>query len=275
MTESDIRLSFFLGIFTVVMLWEFFACKRKLNTNKSKRWFNNIALVALDTLIVRLLLPAGAVGIALWADESNFGLLHLVSLPVPVAIILSVIILDLVIYWQHRMFHQVPLLWRLHQVHHADCDIDVTTALRFHPIEILISMLIKFAAVLLIGAPALAVVFFEVVLNGMAMFNHGNIRLPKAWDALLRIVLVTPDMHRVHHSVLPHETNSNYGFNISLWDKLFSSYHAQPDAGHDGMTIGLNQYQHQPTDALLWMLRLPLNSAAMTYAKNNQGGNHE
>lgn len=275
MTESGIRLSFFLGIFTAVMLWELLARKRQLNTSKSKRWLNNITLVALDTLIVRLLLPAGAVGIALWAEASDLGLLNLVALPSSLAIVFSVIVLDMVIYWQHRLFHKVPLLWRLHQVHHADRDIDVTTALRFHPIEILISMLIKFVAVVAIGAPAMAVVIFEVVLNGMAMFNHGNISMPKAWDTLLRAVLVTPDMHRVHHSVNRHETNSNYGFNISLWDKLFSSYHAQPDAGHDGMTIGLHQYQQQPTDALLWMLRLPLNAAALTYAKPNKGENHE
>ncbi|MDX8387135.1 MAG: sterol desaturase family protein [Ghiorsea sp.] len=266
--EGSLRLIVFVSIISVVMLWEFIQPKRMLTQNKIQRWFNNLTLVLLDGLIVRLLLPLGAVGIALWAEEQHIGLFNVLELGKLTSIIVTIILLDMIIYWQHRMFHKVPLFWRLHQVHHADRDIDVSTGLRFHPIEILISMLIKFAAVLLLGAPVIAVVLFEIVLNGMAMFNHGNIKLPKPIDSLLRLIIVTPDMHRVHHSVLKHETNSNYGFNISLWDKMFGSYHAQPDLGHQNMTIGLEQHQKQATHSILWMLRLPFISDGGVYAKN-------
>jgi sterol desaturase/sphingolipid hydroxylase (fatty acid hydroxylase superfamily) len=257
MTDQELRTYAFFSIISTVIIWEFFQSKRPLKQSKSKRWFNNLALIGLDSLIVRFLLPAGAVGIATWAEERGFGLLNTVELNTTLSIILAVIILDMIIYWQHRLFHVVPILWRLHQVHHADRDIDVSTGLRFHPIEILVSMMIKFTAVILLGAPAAAVILFEVILNGMAMFNHGNIKLPKTLDTWIRILFVTPDMHRVHHSILKHETNSNYGFNMSIWDKVFGSYHAQPDMGHQNMTIGLEQYQAQPTHSILWMLRLP------------------
>jgi len=265
---QELRLFAFLSIISLVLIWEFIKPKRQLTQSKANRWFNNISLVVLDSIVVRLLLPFGTVGVALWAQENEVGLLHHLNLGETLSIVLAIIILDLIIYWQHRLFHKVPLLWRLHQVHHADRDIDVSTGLRFHPIEILLSMLIKFAAVLLLGVPAIAVVLFEVILNGMAMFNHGNIQLPKALDSILRLLLVTPDMHRVHHSVLKHETNSNYGFNISLWDKLFGSYLAQPDLGHTQMTIGLEQYQNESTHSILWMLRLPFISSGGNYAQN-------
>ncbi len=267
MTENDIRLTFFIGIFFSVMLLEFVFAKRILTTPKSKRWFNNLGLVALDVVLVRLLIPTTAVGAALWADEQQIGLFNSITLAPAFSVIIAVICLDLVVYWQHRIFHRVPLLWRLHQVHHADRDIDLTTGLRFHPIEILISMAVKFAVILILGAPAMAVIIFEIILNGMAMFNHGNIKLPKILDGWLRLLFVTPDMHRVHHSVLKHETNSNYGFNISFWDKLFGSYHAQPDQGHQGMTIGLNQYQSQPTHSILWMLTLPFTHKGGQYSQ--------
>jgi len=255
--DLDFRLLAFLSIISLVIFWELIKPKRVLNQSKKKRWLNNLALVGLDSLLIKFLLPAGAVGVAIWADQQGLGLLNNIEIPVLFAIISTIIILDMIIYWQHRLFHKIPMLWRLHQVHHADRNIDVSTGLRFHPLEILLSMFIKFGAVILLGAPVAAVILFEIILNGMAMFNHGNIKLPKMMDACLRLLIVTPDMHRVHHSILKHETNSNYGFNISLWDRMFGSYHAQPDMGHQNMTIGLEQYQQQPTHSILWMLRLP------------------
>ncbi len=268
MSDQEIRSYAFIGIISTVIIWEWLAPKRPLLQSKFKRWANNLALIGLDTLLVKLLLPAGAVGVALWAEEKGYGLLNNVEISPMLATVFTVVILDMIIYWQHRLFHVVPVLWRLHQVHHADRDIDVSTGLRFHPIEILLSMLIKFVAVIALGAPAMAVVLFEVILNGMAMFNHGNIRLPQALDSVIRALLVTPDMHRVHHSVFKHETNSNYGFNLSIWDRIFGSYHAQPDMGHDKMTIGLEQYQGDtPTASLLWMLKLPFTEDGGIYSR--------
>lgn len=270
MTDQEVRTYAFISIISLVIFWEFIAHKRPLTQSKIKRWLNNFGLIIVDTVVVKLLLPAGAFGVALWAESKGLGLLNNINISPIMATVATVIILDMIIYWQHRLFHVVPLFWRLHQVHHADKDIDVSTGLRFHPIEILISMLIKFAAVIALGAPAAAVVLFEVILNGMAMFNHGNIRLPKALDSLIRLLLVTPDMHRVHHSVFKHETNSNYGFNLSLWDKIFGSYHAQPDLGHDNMTIGLEQYQgNTPTSSLLWMLKLPFTQSGGIYSQKD------
>jgi len=270
MTDQELRTYAFLSIIIIVMIWEFVLPKRKLNQSKAKRWLNNVALVALDTVLVKILLPAGAFGVAIWAESKGLGLLNNVDLSPAIKIVAAIIILDMIIYWQHRLFHVVPLFWRLHQVHHADRDIDVTTGLRFHPVEIFLSMLIKFVAVIALGAPAIAVIMFEVILNGMAMFNHGNIRLPKALDSFIRILFVTPDMHRVHHSIFKHETNSNYGFNLSIWDKLFGSYHAQPDLGHDNMTIGLEQYQEKtPTSSILWMLKLPFTEKGGIYSQPN------
>lgn len=250
------RLAVFAGGFAMLAALQMLLPRRKLSEGV-RRWPANLAMVALDALIVRLLLPMGAVGAASWADARHWGALHQWPLGEPAASIVAIVALDLVIYWQHRLFHRVPLLWRMHMVHHADREIDVTTALRFHPLEILVSMLIKMAAVVVIGAPVVAVFIFEITLNAMAMFNHANIALPRWLDAALRLLVVTPDMHRVHHSVRVEETNSNYGFNLSLWDRLFGSYRAQPAAGHQGMTIGLAHLQHAPTARLGWMLRLP------------------
>lgn len=254
--ESLIRLSLFFGVLAVMAVWELLAPRRPLKQGR-RRWAGNLGIVMIDSLIVRLLFPLGAVGIAFWAEARSFGLLHMVELPAEASVILAVILLDLAIYLQHVVFHAVPLLWRLHMVHHADRDIDVTTGLRFHPIEIVLSMLIKMSVVALLGAPAVSVLIFEVLLNGMAMFNHSNIRLPQAADRVLRLFVVTPDFHRVHHSVIRRETNSNYGFNLSLWDRIFATYRAEPQAGHRGMTIGLEQFQNEPTHRILWMLRLP------------------
>jgi sterol desaturase/sphingolipid hydroxylase (fatty acid hydroxylase superfamily) len=241
--EPIIRLVGFACVFAPMALWEFWAPRRKLSVGRGRRWPNNLAIVVIDTVLVRLLIPTAAVGVALIASGYGFGLFNQTSWPLTVEALLGFLILDLVIWGQHVMFHRVPWLWRLHRMHHADLDIDVTTGLRFHPIEILLSMLIKMATVALFGIPAVAVILFEVVLNATSMFSHSNARMPGWLDRLLRLVVVTPDMHRVHHSIDPSETNSNYGFNMPWWDWLFGTYRAAPKAGHDGMTIGLPMFR--------------------------------
>jgi len=256
MNDATIRLAVFVGVLAAMALLQLLFPRRQLQLGY-RRWPANLALVAVDIVFVRLLLPTGALGIAIWAEQAGFGLFHWLGIGGGVAVLLSLLLLDLLIYAQHVMFHAVPILWRLHRVHHADQEIDVSTGLRFHPIEILISMLIKMGAVALLGAPAIAVLLFEILLNGMAMFNHSNVRLPLRFDSMLRTLLVTPDMHRVHHSVLVSETNSNYGFNLSLWDRLFGSYVAQPEYGHDAMRIGLPDFQSGRSDSLKDLLLLP------------------
>ena len=223
-----IRLGFFAGIFGLMAIWEVAAARRELTSSKSSRWFGNLGVILLDTLIVRLLFPTAAVGMALMVEEFGWGLFNLFSVPYWVAVLVSVAVLDCAIYLQHRMFHVIPVLWRLHLVHHADLDIDVTTGLRFHPIEIVLSMLIKLAVVSVLGPPVLGVLIFEVSLNGSAMFNHGNVRIPLPLDRVLRWIIVTPDMHRVHHSVDNVEHNTNFGFNLSCWDRLMGTYQDQP-----------------------------------------------
>jgi len=254
--EAWIRLSLFVGVLAVMAVWELLAPKRVLVQGYS-RWPGNLGIVVVDGVVVRLVFPAGAIGAALWAAEHGWGVLNLVELPGWLSLFIAVALLDLAIYLQHLLVHAVPILWRLHMVHHADLDIDVTTGLRFHPIEIIFSMLLKIVVVVLLGAPAMAVLIFELILNGMAMFNHSNVRLPQAIDSVVRCLLVTPDMHRVHHSVIRRETNSNFGFNLSIWDRLFSTYTAQPQMGHKNMLIGLEQFQDRPAHRLAWMLRLP------------------
>jgi sterol desaturase/sphingolipid hydroxylase (fatty acid hydroxylase superfamily) len=219
------------------------APRRKQTIGRGQRWPSNIGVVVLDTLLVRLVFPTAAVGVALLAEAHGWGLLHALNAPAWLSIISSVILLDLAIYLQHVLFHAVPVLWRLHRVHHADLEFDVTTGARFHPIEILLSMGIKLGVVAALGAPAVAVLIFEVLLNATSMFNHGNVRLPQRIDPVLRWIVVTPDMHRVHHSVVPRETNSNFGFNLPWWDRLCGTYRAQPAAGHGGMTIGIEQFR--------------------------------
>jgi sterol desaturase/sphingolipid hydroxylase (fatty acid hydroxylase superfamily) len=270
--ESAIRLGFFAGVLVLMAVWEMLAPRRRLSTAKPFRWFSNLGLVALNTLAVRLLVPLGAVGVAVAAEEHGWGLFHNVVVPGWLAVALSVVALDLAIYLQHVMFHAVPLLWRLHMIHHADLDFDVTTGVRFHTIEILLSLGIKMGAVILLGASALAVVVFEVVLNATSMFNHGNVRLPRWLDRILRLIVVTPEMHRVHHSVLPRETNSNFGFNLPWWDFLFGTYRDQPAAGHEAMTIGLTQLRDEKrTGRLHWMLALPFIGDAGNYPINQCG----
>lgn len=241
--EPLIRLSLFLTVLMVMAAWEWWAPRRALTVGKAWRWANNAGVVALDTLLVRLLFPAGAVAMGAWVEGQGWGLLGWLGLPVWVTVLLAVVALDGVIWAQHWAFHKVPLLWRLHRMHHADPDIDMTTGLRFHPLEILLSMGIKLVAILALGAPALAVLLFEVLLNGTSLFNHANVRLPAGLDRWLRLVVVTPDMHRVHHSWHRDETDSNFGFNLPWWDRLFGTYRAQPRDGHRGMTIGLHAFR--------------------------------
>ena len=274
---TTLRLGIFLAVLFIMALWESLAPRRRRVLPRARHWSGNLLLIMLDALLVRLLLPAGAVAIALWSETQQTGLLHWLHLAqTPAGIVLAVILLDLVIYLQHRVFHFFPILWRLHMVHHADRDLDVTSGLRFHPLEIILSMLIKYAAIIALGAPAMAVIMFEILLNGMAMFNHANIYLPPALDRQLRKLIVTPDMHRVHHSVIRHETNSNFGFNLSLWDRCFGSYTAQPRAGHEGMCIGLTQYQQAPTHRIGWMLRLPFTGNPGQYPGQQSGqGAHD
>ena len=268
--EPAIRLGAFLGIFALVALWELAAPRRALARPRWLRWYGNIGISLLNTLAVRLLIPLLPVALAALAADRGWGILNLVALPLWLEIAVAVVVLDLIIYLQHVMFHAVPALWRLHRMHHADLDFDVTTGSRFHTIEIVLSVLLKLAAVIVIGPPAVAVVIFEVVLNGTSMFNHGNLRLPPGLDRVLRWVLVTPDMHRVHHSDIPAETNSNFGFNLPWWDRLFGTYRAQPSLGHEGMTIGLDTFREEADLHLHKMLVQPFKRGAGEYAINRR-----
>ncbi|PCI28237.1 MAG: fatty acid hydroxylase [SAR324 cluster bacterium] len=240
--EVFLRVTFFISIFLLMALWEIFFPRRDLMTSKLVRWYANFSIVFLNNLLIRFLFPTAAIGIAIFCRQQGWGILNNWSLPSWLAIILAVILLDFTIYLQHVMFHFLPLLWRLHRMHHTDLDFDVSTAARFHPIEIIISMLIKISAITLLGAPAVAVFIFEVLLNGSAMFNHSNIRLPRKVDRVLRCCLVTPDMHRVHHSVIFKERNCNFGFNLPWWDWIFGTYRDQPRDGHQKMKIGTGTF---------------------------------
>lgn len=269
--EWKIRLAAFLGVFVLMALWEVVAPRRALTLAKFARWIANLELVVINTVLLRLLFPAATVGMALFAQAQGWGIFNTFAAPGWLVVILCVLMLDFVIWLQHVMFHAIPLLWRLHRVHHADLDFDVTTGLRFHPLEILLSMLIKFAAIVVLGPPVLAVIAFEVLLNATSMFNHSNVRLPRGLDRVLRWLLVTPDMHRVHHSIEADETNSNFGFNLPWWDRLFGTYRAQPRAGHDGMTIGISTFRSAETCDRLWgMLKMPFAGRVGDYAINRR-----
>jgi sterol desaturase/sphingolipid hydroxylase (fatty acid hydroxylase superfamily) len=241
--EPHIRLLAFTGVFVVMAAWELIAPRRQHGMGRLRRWPSNLAIVALDTLLVRLVFPATAVALALAMEAGGWGLLNALLGPTWLAILIGVIALDLAIYLQHVLFHAVPALWRLHRMHHADLEFDVTTGVRFHPIEILLSIMLKLGVIAALGVPAAAVLIFEVLLNATAMFNHGNVRLAAWLDRALRWIVVTPDMHRVHHSVVARETNSNFGFNLPWWDRLFGTYRAEPAAGHESVTIGIEQFR--------------------------------
>jgi len=269
--ELPIRLGFFFGIFTLVAAWEQLAPCRVLTVSRVIRWSNNLGLVFLNSLVLRLLFPAAAAGVAALAQQRGWGLLNNYDIAFSVATVLSLVAMDGVLYMQHVMFHAIPLLWRLHRVHHADPDYDVTTGARFHTLEIILSMLIKFATIVMLGPPVVAVVIFEVMLNATAMFNHGNVTLPRQADRLLRLLVVTPDMHRVHHSIEDDESNSNFGFSLPWWDRLFGTYRAQPRAGHQGMTTGLRAYRDPGQVSWLpGMLMLPFRGKISEYAINHR-----
>lgn len=256
--EASIRLFVFAGMFIGMALLEMFIPRRELRYSRAQRWPHNLILVMLNSLLLRAVFPAASVGVAIWVQAQGYGLFNQLDIPWALATVMGVLLLDLGIYAQHVAVHIIPIFWRLHRVHHADPDYDVTTGLRFHPLEILLSMLYKFLMIVLLGPSVLAVLLFEVLLNGMAMFNHANVKLPHALDKLLRVLLVTPDMHRVHHSVVPAETNSNYGFNLSIWDKIFKTYIAQPSAGHDNIDIGLKEFRDgEQSVKLLGLLQIP------------------
>lgn len=269
--EVAIRLGFFFGIFIVMAIWELFAPRRALTVSKTVRWLNNLGLVFFNSLVIRLLFTAAAVGVAVFAQQNAWGIFNLYQVPFWISLIISVVAMDFVIYLQHVMVHAVPALWRLHRVHHADLDYDLTTGARFHTLEIILSMLIKFATIIVLGPPVVAVVIFEVLLNATAMFNHANVRLPLKLDRWLRWIVVTPDMHRVHHSVEADEANSNFGFNLPWWDRLFGTYRDQPRAGHEDMTIGIQGYRTpREVSWLPGMLWLPFRGKVTDYAINRR-----
>ncbi len=265
---SAVRLASFFGVFAVMALWEMAAPRRPLATSKSRRWFANLGITFVNTLVVRTLFSTAAVGAAYAAAREGWGILNIRHTPGWMAVVVSVVALDFLIYLQHVMFHAIPALWRLHMMHHADLDFDVTTGARFHPIEIVLSMVIKMAAVVLIGAPPAGVLIFEILLNGTAMFNHSNVKMPEALDRVLRLFVVTPDMHRVHHSIIRQETNSNYGFNLPWWDRLMGTYRPQPVKGHTGMTIGLEQFRDPTRLTLPKILALPFTGKPGIYPIN-------
>jgi sterol desaturase/sphingolipid hydroxylase (fatty acid hydroxylase superfamily) len=263
--EPYVRLAAFGGVFAVMAIWEVLGPRRRQPIGRGWRWPNNLGVVLVDALLVRFAFPTTAVGLALLAEAHGFGLFNAIALPAWLAVTASVILLDFAIYLQHVLFHAVPALWRLHRMHHADLELDVTTGLRFHPIEILLSMVIKLAVVAALGTPAMAVLIFEVLLNATSMFNHGNVRIPLGLDRVVRWFIVTPDMHRVHHSILSQETNSNFGFNLPWWDRLLGTYRSQPEAGHEAMTIGIEQFRDPRDLRLDRMLLQPFRGEAGRY----------
>jgi len=252
-----IRISAFVGIFAVMAVWEMMAPRRQWNTAKAKRWVVNLAIVGFNSLLTRVLFASGALGAAILAGQGEVGFFNQLNWPWWAELIIAVVVLDLVVYFQHVLMHAVPILWRLHMVHHSDLDIDVTTGVRFHPIEIALSMFIKIGAVILIGVSPTAVLIFEVMLNATSMFNHSNVCIPVQVDRMLRWIVVTPDMHRVHHSVIPQETNRNFGFSLSWWDRVLGTYLRDPSKGHEYMTIGLEQYRDPTRLTWLGLVALP------------------
>lgn len=261
--EPALRLTAFFVVLTAMSLWEYAAPRRPRMLPRLQRWPANLSVVMLNTLLVRATMPAAALGVATFAEAQGWGLLHQAAVPAWVAAVAGIVLLDLAIYAQHVAFHAAPVLWRLHRMHHADLDLDVTTGARFHPVEIVLSLLIKFAVIVALGVPPVAVVLFEILLNATSMFNHSNVRIVPALEPALRWLVVTPDMHRVHHSIERDETDSNFGFNLSLWDRLFGTYRAQPRAGHQAMTIGIPEFRDSAQcSSLVGMLAIPFQRAS-------------
>ena len=269
--EAILRIAAFSVVFTAMAVWELRTPRRPLTLGRSMRWPSNLGIVAVDVLVVRILFPTSAVAVALLAEARGWGLFQAWVMPVWLAMPLAVIVLDLAIYLQHVLFHALPTLWRIHRMHHADLDFDITTGGRFHPVEIALSMAIKLAVVAALGAPAAAVLLFEILLNATAMFNHSNVRLPQRVDRVLRWLVVTPDMHRVHHSVVMKETNSNFGFNLSWWDRLFGTYRDQPAAGHERMSIGVEDFRDPAEQRLDRMLTQPFRQRPRDRAERGSG----
>jgi sterol desaturase/sphingolipid hydroxylase (fatty acid hydroxylase superfamily) len=261
-SQFAVRLGAMLVIVLLVASWEILKPRRPLSISKPLRWTNNWLISALNSALLSLVFPIMAVGVAMLADEKNWGLFNVLEVPALLSIPLFVLAFDFAIYWQHRLYHLVPILWRLHRMHHADPDFDVSTGIRFHPVSIIVSMLIKMLVVVALGPPAIAVLISEVLLNVMSMFNHGNIYIPPRIDKILRRILVTPDMHRLHHSVIVQETNSNFGFNFPWWDRLFGSYRDQPKGGHAAMEIGIRGFQNEHEQMLHRLLLHPLYTRA-------------
>jgi len=268
--EPLLRLGAFFAVFAAMALWEVLAPRRRPEFNRHQRWPHNVALLAIDVAVVRIAAPGVAIAVAIAGETNGWGLLNAIALPHWLAVTAAVVFLDVVIYFQHVTFHAVPALWRLHRVHHADLDFDVTTGTRFHPVEILISTGVKCAAVAAIGAPALAVLLFEVLLNATAMFNHANVRIPLAMDRFLRWIVVTPDMHRVHHSIVHNESSSNFGFNAPWWDRMFGTYRAQPVGGHEAMTIGVDAFRSSDDLRIDRLLIQPLLNTPGAYPINRR-----
>jgi sterol desaturase/sphingolipid hydroxylase (fatty acid hydroxylase superfamily) len=269
--ETPVRLSFFFGVFAIIAAWEVRAPRRSLSVSKGLRWINNLSLIFLNSLILRFLFPSAAVGVAFVGQQKGWGLLNFYDFSFWSAVVIAVIAMDFVIYLQHVMVHAIPVLWRLHRVHHADLDYDVTTGARFHTLEIILSMLIKFATIIVLGPPLIAVVIFEVMLNATAMFNHGNIYIPEKIDRILRLFVVTPDMHRVHHSIKTPLANSNFGFSLPWWDRLFGTYIAQPVEGHIDMKLGVEDFRDpKQVDYLPGMLLMPFAKHSGDYAINRR-----
>jgi sterol desaturase/sphingolipid hydroxylase (fatty acid hydroxylase superfamily) len=266
--NTYLRLGIFIGILLLMACLEFLFPRRTLTQPKSQRWRTNLSLVVIDIIALRLLGPISALAAAEFTMQQSWGLLPRFPLPYFVDVIIGIILLDLAIYWQHVFSHKIPLLWRLHRVHHADRDFDVTTGIRFHPIEIVLSIFYKCIIIFLLGPVVLSIILFEIILNASALFNHANVKIPTGLDKWLRLIIVTPDMHRVHHSSIPHETNSNYGFCLSVWDKIFHSYNAQPTLCHQQMQIGLTQYQTEKPSQLTWCLMLPFSSTSNRAAQD-------
>jgi sterol desaturase/sphingolipid hydroxylase (fatty acid hydroxylase superfamily) len=256
-SSEGLRLAAFCGVLIVMLVWELLLPRRTSNIKRTARWPSNLAVVVLDTVLVRLVFPTTTIAVALLAETNGWGLFNVVRLPQWLTLLAGIVLLDLAIYLQHVLFHWLPALWRFHRMHHADLEFDVTTGVRFHPVEILLSMAIKLGVILALGTPALAVLGFEILLSATSLFNHGNVKLPERLDRALRWVLVTPDMHRVHHSIVTRETNSNFGFNLPWWDWLFKTYRDQPAAGHLAMTIGLEQFRELTEQRLDRMLTQP------------------
>ena len=260
-SEATIRLLAFAGIFTAMAVVEQMLPRRERYPARGRRWLTNWGMLIVDAAVLRIVFPAAAVGVALWAEAAGFGLFNRIEVPFWLAFLVVLVVLDFAVWLEHVVSHRWPWLWRIHKVHHADVDLDVTSALRFHPLEILISMAWKGAVVAVLGAPAVAVLVFEIILNGMAMFNHSNVRLPERVDRLMRPFVVTPDMHRIHHSIHERETNTNYGFNLSVWDRLSGLYTAEPTGGQTGMILGLAEHQNPEPTGLAWSLLLPFRRA--------------